>query len=224
VDEKDSFLPVYSIIINFMLSIVIQAGGHSSRMGEDKALKLFLGKPLIARVVERVSHLADELLLTTNHPGEYEFLGLPLFQDIIAERGALGGLYTALSSASGDLVAVVACDMPFVNPGLLALGRERLQATPADLVVAQSEAGFEPFHAVYRRWTCLTAVKAALDADKWRLDSWFSDVQVSTFTAQELLRYDPQHLAFWNLNTLEEFQAAEIQARAIDQLGSGQGD
>ena len=36
-----------------MLTVCIQAGGQSSRMGEDKALKTFLGRPLIQRVVER---------------------------------------------------------------------------------------------------------------------------------------------------------------------------
>ncbi len=42
-----------------MLTIVIQAGGKSSRMGEDKALKKFLGKPLIERVIERLNPIAD---------------------------------------------------------------------------------------------------------------------------------------------------------------------
>jgi molybdopterin-guanine dinucleotide biosynthesis protein A len=53
-----------------MLSIVIQAGGQSSRMREDKALKPFLGKPLIQRVMERLSPIADELIITTNRPAD----------------------------------------------------------------------------------------------------------------------------------------------------------
>ena len=48
-----------------MLSVVIQAGGQSTRMGEDKALKPFLGRPLIQRVVERLTPVADEILVTT---------------------------------------------------------------------------------------------------------------------------------------------------------------
>ena len=43
-----------------MLSIVIQAGGESSRMGQDKALMPFLGQPLIQRVLARVEKLGDE--------------------------------------------------------------------------------------------------------------------------------------------------------------------
>ena len=47
-----------------MLTVCIQAGGRSSRMGEDKALKSFLGRPLIQRVVDRLSPVADELIVT----------------------------------------------------------------------------------------------------------------------------------------------------------------
>lgn len=48
-----------------LLSIVVQAGGESLRMGTNKALLPFLGVPLIERVVERVRHLGAEVLITT---------------------------------------------------------------------------------------------------------------------------------------------------------------
>ena len=92
-----------------MYSIAIQAGGESRRMGRDKGLMPFLGRPLIQRVLERLTPIADEVLVTTNSPDEYRFLNLPLFPDLKPGRGALGGLYTALSSAACEAVAVVAC-------------------------------------------------------------------------------------------------------------------
>src|SRR5215204_3397973 len=98
-----------------MLTVCIQAGGQSSRMGEDKALKMFLERPLIQRVVERLSPIADEIIVTTNRPEDYSFLGLRLFPDLKLGRGALGGLYTAIASASHPSVAVIACDMPFAS-------------------------------------------------------------------------------------------------------------
>ena len=68
-------------------------------MGEDKALKTFLGRPLIQRVIERLSPIADELIVTTNRPEDYTFLDLRLIPDLKPGRGALGGLYTAIASA-----------------------------------------------------------------------------------------------------------------------------
>src|SRR5215212_9866712 len=169
-----------------MLTVCIQAGGQSSRMGEDKALKTFLGRPLIQRVVERLSPVADELIVTTNHPDDYRFLGLPLFSDLRPDRGALGGLYTAIASASHPIVAVVACDMPFASPALLEAGSRLLVEEEADVVIprlasgaeqAGKSGGYEPLHAIYRRGTCLPAIGSAIDADQWKVIAWFPQVK-----------------------------------------------
>ena len=199
-----------------MLTICIQAGGQSSRMGEDKALKTFLGRPLIQRVVERLSPIADEVILTTNQPEDYAFLNLRLFSDLKPGRGALGGLYTAIASASNPIVGVVACDMPFASPTLLEAASKLLvdAEREADVVIAKSEEGFEPLHAVYRRATCLPAIEAAIDADQWKVVAWFPQVKVRVLTSEETNRYDPLGLAFWNVNTPEEFAKAEEIAKS----------
>ncbi|HEX9331048.1 MAG TPA: molybdenum cofactor guanylyltransferase [Anaerolineales bacterium] len=194
-----------------MLTVCIQAGGQSSRMGEDKALKPFLGRPLIQRVVERLSPIADELIVTTNRPDDYRFLGLRLTlrADLKPGRGALGGLYTAIASASHPLVAVVACDMPFASAKLFEGASKILVEEKVDVVIAKSEEGYEPLHALYRRETCLPAIESAIDADQWKVIAWFPQVKVRVLTSEEIKHYDPSGLAFWNVNTPEEFSKAE---------------
>ena len=195
-----------------MLSVVIQAGGQSTRMGENKALKPFLGRPLVQRVIERLAPVADELLVTTNQPEDYTFLNLPLITDIKQGRGPLGGLYTALISAMYPSVAVVACDMPFASAALLVAAAGILSQEVADVVIAETSEGFEPLHAVYRRESCIPAIEAALEAGQWRVISWFPKVNIRRLTQDELGRYDPDGLAFWNVNTPEEFVEAEQRA------------
>jgi molybdopterin-guanine dinucleotide biosynthesis protein A len=192
-----------------MLTVCIQAGGQSSRMGEDKALKTFLGRPLIQRVIERVSSIADELIVTTNRPDEYRFLDLRLISDLKPGRGALGGLYTAIASASHLTVAVVACDMPFASPSLLRAASRILVEEDADVVIPRSEEGYEPLHAVYRRETCRPAIESAIEADQWKVIAWFPQVKVRVLTLEEIREHDPASLAFWNVNTPEEFLEAE---------------
>lgn len=196
-----------------MLSIVIQAGGQSTRMGEDKALKPFLGRPLIQRVIDRLNPIADELIVTTNRPEQYSFLNLRLVPDLIPDRGALGGLYTALASATGDLVAVVACDMPFASSNLLQTASRLMVEEEADVVIPESPEGLEPLHAVYRRITCVPAIEGAIAADKWKVISWFPEVKVRILKPDEIKVIDPSGLCFWNLNTPEEFAEAEQRAR-----------
>jgi molybdopterin-guanine dinucleotide biosynthesis protein A len=197
-----------------MLTVSLQAGGQSSRMGEDKALKPFLGRPLIQRLVDRLTPIADEILITTNRPADYAFLGLRLVPDLVPGRGALGGLYTAIASARGDFVAVVACDMPFASAPLLEAATRLLIQEEADVVIAKTDEGYEPFHAVYRRVTCVPAIESALAADQWKVIAWFPKVKVRHLTAQEVRQFDPAGLAFLNVNTPEEFAAAERLARA----------
>jgi len=200
-----------------MKSVAIQAGGESRRMGQDKALLPFLGTTLVERVISRVAPLGDELLITTNNPQEYLDFKFPIFRDLLPGKGALGGLYTALSVARFPIVIVVACDMPFVNTDILAQAIEKLQANDVDVVIPQTEKGYEPFHAVYRRETCLSAVQSALQSGEKRLISWFPKVKVTPITESELDQYDPQRIAFRNLNTREDFLNAEVLAQELDQ-------
>jgi molybdopterin-guanine dinucleotide biosynthesis protein A len=182
-------------------------------MGQDKALMDFLGAPLIVRVMERLAPLADEIIVTTNNPEGYRFMDVPLFPDLKSGRGALGGLYTAVASAKNPLVAVVACDMPFASAPLFAHARDVMLAENADVVIPLLEEGFEPIHALYRRETCLPAIERAIAADRWKVISWFPDVKVRALPQEEIERFDPDRLAFWNVNTPEEFQKAQEIAR-----------
>ncbi|MGB9673983.1 MAG: molybdenum cofactor guanylyltransferase [Anaerolineales bacterium] len=199
-----------------MRTLVIQAGGESRRMGRDKALVPFLGQPLIQRVLERLRHIADEHIITTNHPANYRFLGLPLITDIFPGRGALGGLYTALQAARYPYVAIVACDMPFANAQLFKMMFEILEKSKADAVIPQWQEGNEPFHAVYRKETSLPLVKEAIEEGYWRADAWYGSANIRFLSAQEVMLVDPQGLTFRNVNTPEELAAAEELARQLD--------
>jgi molybdopterin-guanine dinucleotide biosynthesis protein A len=195
------------------ISLAIQAGGNSRRMGEDKGLKLFLDRPLVQRVVERVSLVGDEILVTTNRPEDYAFLHLRLVQDLIPDCGALGGLYTALASASYPVVAVVACDMPFASADLLKAAISLLVLEDMDVVIPKSIAGLEPMHAIYRRSTCLPSVLTAIQADQLKITDWLSSVRVRELGLEEAAEVEPAGLVFLNVNSPIEFFGAEILAR-----------
>jgi len=191
------------------LTVAIQAGGTSQRMRSDKGLAPFLGRPLISRVVDRLVPMADELLVTTNHPENYAFLGVRLEIDLLPGRGALGGLYTALSVAQHSLVAVVACDMPFASAELLQAECDLLVEGDYEAVIPRTLQGMEPFHAVYRRQACLRHVWAALEAGRQRVDDWFPAARVGFMEADQIKRWDAAGLAFFNVNTPEDLQKAE---------------
>lgn len=189
-----------------MVTLAVQAGGQSRRMGRDKGLVELAGRPLIAHVLDRLQGLADDVVVTTNAPRDYAFLGVRLASDAVPGAGALPGLATALEAARGDRVMVVACDMPFVRPSLMAhlldLARE------ADVAIPRREGEYEPLLAVYRR-TCLAAIQAALAAGQARMISFFPAVRVRPVEAAEWERVDPDGRSFFNVNTPDDLQRAE---------------
>lgn len=184
---------------------VILAGGKSSRMGQNKALMSLGGMRLVDRVVTVMRAVFDALLLVTNTPEVYADLALPMVQDVWPDKGALGGVYSAIYHSATPYCCVVACDMPFLHAAML---RYLIAQTPHyDVVIPEVLGEFQTLHAVYSK-ACLAPIVRQLEANRLRIISFFPDVRVRTVTAQELQPYDPELLAFQNLNTPDEFQAA----------------
>lgn len=199
-----------------MLSLSIQAGGQSSRMGRDKALLDFLGQPLIQHVYHRVAFLAEDIFITSNRPDEYAFLNIPIFTDIIPGIGALGGIFTALKSAKEQIVGVIACDLPFINPDLFSYCKDILVDSSVDVVIPLTEHGLEPLHAIYRVKTCIPLVEAAINAGYRRAISWHADAKIHIIPPEEILQFDPYGIAFWNVNTPADFRKAEEKALELN--------
>lgn len=193
------------------LSIAIQAGGRSSRMGSNKALSLFLERPLILRVIDRVKSLADDIFIISNND-DLKVLALkniPIYADIIREMGPLGGLFSSLTYAHGKYVAMLACDLPFVSSQLIQYQLKLIEEEHSDVVIPESENGFEPLHALYKRNTSLPAVQIALEKGNRRVISWFEGMKITVIPNKQLKLMDPQSKMFMNINTKEDLLLAE---------------
>ena len=191
-----------------MYSIVIQAGGKSSRMGQDKSFLPLCGLPLFDLVVNSVSGLGNDLIITSNEPEKFRFYHANVVQDEYGGVGALAGLHAGIKASKNELVIAVANDMPFISVKLFAYMQQQIRPD-VDVVIPCSSKGYEPFHAIYRRSTCLPAIERAILAKKKRIVSWFEDVKVLTVSESVLQMYDPKGLAFFNVNTVEDLKFAE---------------
>lgn len=188
------------------LTVAIQAGGKSTRMGADKSFVPFQGRPLIEIVRERVEGLGDELILITNQPGAYVHLRLPMFSDVYPDCGPLGGIHTAILRAANPHVLVVACDMPWLNRNLLCAMRA-LRAE-ADVVVPRWDQFPEPLHAVYSK-ACLPAIRDNIIAGRLKITGFFGRVSVRFVEREEIARYDPEGRSFANVNTPDDLRGYE---------------
>jgi len=203
------------------ISGVILAGGMSSRMGQNKALMALGGKRLVDRVVEVMRVVFHDLLMVTNTPEVYADLGIPMVGDVWPEKGSLGGVYSAIYHVTTPYCLVVACDMPFLNAAVM---RYLItQIADYDVIVPDVLDELQTLHAIYSK-ACLQPIARRLEANRLRIVGFFPDVRVRTVTASELQPYDAELLAFQNLNTPEELQAAEQRlqcGRSPRQTGGG---
>lgn len=198
------------------LTVVVQAGGESRRMGQSKALVGFLGEPMITRILHRIAPAADEIVVTTNEPDRLAFLhdidfGRPLrlASDVYKERGALRGFCTAIAAARTPLVALVACDMVYASPSLIIAEAATLHAERKDAVVPVTRFGLEPFHAVYRKDACLDATRELVEHGSVRMVDVFDRLDARFYSREETRAAAPDGGCFINVNTPDELAHIE---------------
>ncbi len=192
-----------------MFSVIIQAGGKSSRMGTDKLFIPFRGQELIEWVIGRLANLTDDLVIISNQPEKLKYLNQAVYPDAITGIGPLAGLFTGLKHARYERVVMVACDMPFVNSSLLREEVRLLDEMQVDVVIPAPGGKTEPLHAAYRRETCLPVIEAGIRSGMRRLIEWHPLVRVHTMEDSEINKYDPAGLAFMNINNPADALLAE---------------
>jgi molybdopterin-guanine dinucleotide biosynthesis protein A len=193
------------------VSGVVLAGGRGSRLGGvNKALLEIGGRRNIDRVAAALAPLCGEIVVVANDPELAELAALRVVFDRDPHAGVLPALAQGLESASGQLVVVVACDMPFLSADLLAHLVAR--AARADVAMPVIEGRPEPMHAVYRRRTCLEAIRAALEAGERRMISFVDRVRCDRLEETELRAIDPELRSFSNTNTPDDLELARLMA------------
>lgn len=174
------------------------AGGQSTRMGTNKAFLQWQGQPLIARSAQNFAEWFEQVVIVTNTPDQYAFLGLPIVSDRVPGRGPLGGIESALNGSRHEAVFCAACDMPFLNGGLIRYLVQLLR--DCDLVVPVLGGRLETLHTVYSR-SCLPHIVAQIDSGEYKVARWFDHVRVRKVAEAALRQFgNPQRL-FFNCNT-----------------------
>ncbi len=190
---------------------VIQAGGKSVRMGgAPKALMTLGGRRIIERVLAALAPAVDDVLIVTNTPALYAFLGLPMVSDVLPDHGSLGGIYTGLHAATGGAVLTVACDMPFLSTDVARLVVARVGE--GDVVIPRVGAQLETMHALYAK-TCLPHMEDCLRAGQLKIIGFFGRVRVVEVPEREVARFGDPAVIFMNVNTPEDLARAEASLR-----------
>ncbi len=189
---------------------IVLCGGRSSRMGRPKAWLPFAGELMLPRVV-RLLREAVEPVIVVAAPGQ-DVPPVPPEVEIVRDaeegRGPLQGLAAGLAALRGrvDAAYLSSCDVPFLRPAFV---RRLIELLGDALICVPRVGGYHhPLAAVYRPEVA-DAVAGLLAEGRLRPFFLFEAVPTRVVEAAELTDVDPTMQTLRNLNTPEEYEAAQ---------------
>ncbi len=180
----------------------ILAGGKSSRMGEDKGLKLFNGIPLIQNVINQLVLAVDKVVIVSNNK-DYEQFGLEVIEDVLINKGPAGGIYTALQHSSTHLNFIVSCDMPYISSQAIHFMLEN--SSKNAVCIPQFNNNLEPLFGVYPKG-CLTSWKKSIEKGIYKLTDLAENYKLEKIVVDKNLLFSEK--LFKNINTKDDFDNA----------------
>ncbi|AAV46250.1 molybdenum cofactor guanylyltransferase [Haloarcula quadrata] len=193
---------------------VIVAGGRSTRFGDsDKAVADLAGTPMVRRVADRLGEAVDELVVNCRED-QVEAIDTALSDHTLEptfaldedpDQGPMAGIATGLGAVDSEYAAVVACDMPFVDPTFVDYLFER--AASHEAAVPRPDEWFQTTQAVYHADAMHDACQRALERGEHKIVEPLFDLEYVVVEREDVLAHTSLD-TFKNLNTREEFEAA----------------
>jgi molybdenum cofactor guanylyltransferase len=183
---------------------IILAGGMSRRMGADKGLVMFKGKPLIQYSIDVFSAICSEILISSNS-GEYANLGYKVVPDIYSGIGPMGGLYSCLKNSANEINLVLSCDMPFVTVEVF----DHLLAVRGNSQVCipwHENEKYEPLCGVYTN-AILNEMEVFIKNENYKLPDLFKHISFLPFRISEIDPLLSNHY-FLSINSPSDLEIA----------------
>lgn len=150
------------------VSVVILAGGRSSRFGRDKLAEQIDGRSLLSHAIDSVRPMATEVVVVTAPDAAPSVPpDVRLVHDEVGFEGPLAGARTGIEAASESIVVVVGGDMPDLVVAVLGSMVASLEGF--DVVVLEVDGRPRPLPMVVRRGPALEAADRLLGHGERRL-------------------------------------------------------
>jgi molybdopterin-guanine dinucleotide biosynthesis protein A len=186
------------------IAAAILAGGQARRFGGiDKSRLVVNGRPIIFRQVDVLQCVASSIFIVAGDARLFVDVNLPVHADVVPGAGALGGILTALERASESRVLTVACDLPFLDAGLLAHLADRALGHQGAWV--RTARGVEPLLACYQR-SARGVIRTQVEEGRLRAGDLASVLDIAEIDTEQVSRFGPPDRLLANLNTPEDYE------------------
>ena len=177
------------------LGLIILAGGKSSRMGQDKGLMDYEGKPMILHVINALQKISKNIVIIANNE-EYAQFGFPTYNDIYKETGPIGGIFTALTHSDFDQNLIISCDSPNISHELLS--HIINESVGYDITIPVNNGKSHQLIALYSK-NCLPVLKSQIEGKNYKLRDCFSYLNVNLVDCEQFSETN-----FKNINSKED--------------------
>ena len=190
-----------------MRSAVVLVGGEARRAnGQEKYFFTYHGRTFIELLVDSLQEVVDEIILVARDPEQckrfHEIKGIRCITDLRRGIGPIGGLHAGSLAAQGEFIFVSACDMPCINPAVIAHLFDCIEDYDA-AIPSWNPHMLEPLHAVYRRTALLSYLECH---DSLSLRAMVKGLSTRYVPVDELKIIDPDLRTFTNINKPEDLE------------------
>jgi molybdopterin-guanine dinucleotide biosynthesis protein A len=188
---------------------IILSGGLNTRMGgRDKARLELGGRSFIERILTAIDRFFKEFLLVTRQPELYQNLPVRIVEDIFNVRTPLTGIHAGLVNMDADYGFCTSCDIPFLKTDLVRMLVSSIDVH-SDIVVPSVGTYFQPLCAVYSK-RAIPYIEQSLTNGDIKTDRIYQKLRVKKVPYSSLQTVDPKLESFFNVNTPEDLQSANI--------------
>ncbi len=180
------------------ITAFLLAGGKSTRMGTDKGMALLHGKEMAVHMTTLLQKVFQDVIIIANHP-DYSAFHLPVYDDLLIDKGPLGGIYTGLTYSNTPWNFFIACDMPYMRSEIIESLSGHLN--DQDVVVPFNQNRFEPLCAFYNK-SCMRIIENQLEQEDYSLQKLISLLNYKSIDVQNYFKQEGD--PFLNINTKEE--------------------
>ncbi len=193
------------------MSLILLAGGKGTRLNADKALLELNEIKIIENTIQKLNNLFNSIIIVDNYNLEKydsiinKYNKIIITQDLIKNKGPLGGIYTGLKTAKDDLNFILACDMPFINIDLI---KYMLSISKYDAVIPKNDDKIEPLYSVYNK-RIIPIIENQIKNNNLKIRDMINKIEKIKFIENEEIRkFDKDNICFFNINTKKDLEKA----------------
>ncbi len=197
-----------------MKSGIVLAGGKGSRLGADKGLMKFEGKPLLSWTLDAMKKIVDEIFLSVSSKADiskyqhFKDKTITFVTDMFSNMGPISGVYSAMKVSRSAYVAVAPCDSPFIRFELYDLLFK--EAIGFDGAVPYINGYWEPLQGVYRRDALMEGIDRTLETGRRRIVDAYAHMDIRKVREDKIVTVDPKLSSFININTMKDLKRAKM--------------